>query len=259
MAWTVPTPGQPFIGQEGAIPIRRDPSESVEMISQLLFGEMGLVQQRKPGWVYVQLQYDQYEGWVDEKMILPLQAEEMGHQDQSAFAIDARIDWGDWQQQLPIGAVIPFNKKGEVQLGNRIGTLIEGSKMLEVGSFERWKEVAIQFVGVPYLWGGVSGFGIDCSGFIQRVYRMSGGPKQPRDSRQQAQIGTQVKWGDHQPGDLVFFTKPNQAKISHVGIVWAQGEIIHASGRVRIDDLTSEGIIHKDQRVLTHQLETIRR
>ena len=116
---------------------------------------------------------------------------------------------------------------------------------------------AKEFLNVPYLWGGKSFFGIDCSGFTQIIYKIHG-IKIPRDAYQQAEIGDALTFIEEaKPGDLAFFEN-KEGRIHHVGIILADQKIIHAHGKVRIDSLDSTGIFNKDQNKHTHKLRFIR-
>lgn len=242
--------------REACVPLRKEPQESVEMISQLLFGEVVQVETQENDWWYVSHLYDGYTGWVDAKMLKWVSAEWLKSVAEWQFLLAGGMIWPEGRQALPSGALIPLNDAGHVIWES--ASLTSDSKTIAVQPFGRWRSIAQVFWGVPYLWGGCGGFGIDCSGFTQRVYRMCG-KWLPRDSRPQAETGEVVSFGAHEVGDLVFFSKPNQTRISHVGLVWTPDQVIHASGSVRIDTLTADGILHIDRDVLTHQLETIRR
>jgi cell wall-associated NlpC family hydrolase len=115
----------------------------------------------------------------------------------------------------------------------------------------------MKYLNAPYLWGGKSPFGIDCSGFTQMVFKING-YKLLRDAAYQAKQGKAVKWPDVRLGDLAFFANP-EGKIVHVGMVMPDSKIIHASGKVRIDHLMEEGIQHADSKVITHTLDSFRR
>ncbi|HNC29596.1 MAG TPA: C40 family peptidase, partial [Cyclobacteriaceae bacterium] len=113
------------------------------------------------------------------------------------------------------------------------------------------------YLNAPYLWGGKSPFGIDCSGFVQMVFKING-YKLQRDSAQQAKQGKNVSFQDMLPGDLMFF-KNKENQIVHVGIFMGDEKIIHASGKVRIDHVNEEGILHMESRVYTHSFSLARR
>ena len=116
---------------------------------------------------------------------------------------------------------------------------------------------ALIYLNTPYLWGGRSPFGIDCSGFTQVVYRLQG-ISLPRDAYQQAEIGTTLSFiEESEPGDLAFFDN-NEGKIIHVGIILENNHIIHASGKVRIDRIDQQGIFNKEKGQHTHKLRLIK-
>jgi cell wall-associated NlpC family hydrolase len=120
------------------------------------------------------------------------------------------------------------------------------------------RSVALQYSDVPYLWGGKSKCGIDCSGFCQQVFKQFG-IKLPRDAYQQAGHGEVVGFLlEVQTGDLAFFDN-DEGKIIHVGLMLGADEIIHASGKVRIDKIDSQGIINSETGARTHKLRIIKR
>jgi cell wall-associated NlpC family hydrolase len=119
-------------------------------------------------------------------------------------------------------------------------------------------DTAMKFINSPYIWGGRIPSGIDCSGFVQLVYKIHG-TKIPRDSRQQAEVGENISFIEETlPGDLVFFDD-ERGRISHVGMILSRGLVIHASGRVRIDSIDHQGIYKNEIKGYSHKLRTIRR
>ena len=114
------------------------------------------------------------------------------------------------------------------------------------------------YLNAPYLWGGKTPFGIDCSGFTQMVYKLNGFAL-PRDAYQQAEIGETLSFVEEaEPGDLAFFDD-DEGNIIHVGMVLEQGTIIHASGKVRIDALDHQGIYNKELKNYSHKLRLIKK
>lgn len=123
---------------------------------------------------------------------------------------------------------------------------------------ENLNQVARRYLDVPYLWGGKSLFGIDCSGFCQQVFRQFG-IKLPRDAYQQVEHGEVVGFLQEVVcGDLAFFDN-EEGRITHVGMMLNIHEIIHSSGKVRIDKIDHQGIINSETGVRTHQLRIIKR
>ena len=118
-------------------------------------------------------------------------------------------------------------------------------------------ENALMYLNAPYLWGGRSPLGIDCSGFTQMVYRLQG-VDLPRDAYQQAEVGTTLSFVEEsEAGDLAFFDN-NEERITHVGIILENNHIIHASGKVRIDRIDQQGIFKKELGTHTHKLRLIK-
>lgn len=247
--------------------MRALPSESSEMISQLLFGDLVKGLEVQGNWIYIQNLDDGYTGWVTKYMISEISEEEV-------FSIsawhyvhspDATLELADGSLlRLPLGARVPvFGQEGSNEIG----------KIFQLGN-KKWQVrnnglsailppdfvalTAKKFLNIPYLWGGKGGYGIDCSGFVQTVYRMHG-ISIARDSSKQIQEGVEIAFEDIKVGDLAFFAKIGETKVSHVGIVLSKDEIIHSSGRVRIDKLNKTCLHSYEYQIDTHSLINIKR
>lgn len=249
------------------VPMRKEQSERSEMVSQILFGEMFEVLEMTEKWVLVRLLQDGYEGWIDRKMYLPV-SEEYAEKYRSETPVlttevfNILTKEGDYGNKLIVsGSVLPFfdAETGKMQLGDDTYTLVTRLKDVGIDSLrDLIIEYALMYYNTPYLWGGRSPYGIDCSGLSQIVYRMAG-MDIPRDASQQVMCGQNFSFVEEAlPGDLAFFGDDLGA-ITHVGILWKQNRIIHASGRVRVDKIDHQGIFNEDMKRYTHNLKVIKR
>lgn len=246
------------------VPCRAEPSDRSEMVSQLLFGETLEVIERKENWVKIRMVYDDYECWIDVKQFLPISYHTFMRcnftmneccTDLVQVVVDSQT-----QEPTPIllGSSLPNIQGGEFSIDDR-NFNFEGNIGLpsEPNKRDIIIEYAYNYLGSPYLWGGRSPFGIDCSGFVQVVYKMSG-IKLKRDAGQQAEYGTTLSFVEEaQPGDLAFFDNED-GKIIHVGIVLPNQQIIHASGKVRLDKLDHQGIFNVDTKRYSHKLRLLK-
>ncbi len=250
-----------FFASEATIPVRAETREAEEMISQLVFGDVVIALEGGSGWTKVRNTGDGYEGWVSTNMLCPMAEEEVAKWPDWRYITTPSFLWpegGGASMMLPAGARIPeTNGENAFQIGNRRWEMKE---VLGIEPADRSMLVPLaqHFLYTPYLWGGKSSFGIDCSGLTQTIYRMCG-ISIPRDSSIQQKKGKTIPFGQHQAGDLAFFSKKGQQRVTHVGIIMNHHQLIHASGRVRIDDFVEQGIQHAVSQQLTHHLVSINR
>ena len=250
-----------YFASEAVIPMRAEPREGAEMVSQLLFGDVVEEILAEGNWMKVRNTDDGYEGWVSTNMISQMATEEVKSLNPWRYLTTPSSLWVPGEKMaltLPAGTRIP-NTNGEnaFHIGGRRYETQEPLGIKEAAS-EQIAPLAQHFLYTPYLWGGKSSFGIDCSGLTQVVYRMCG-IAIPRDSAAQQKVGILIPFGEHQAGDLAFFSKKGQSRVTHVGIVMGNDHLIHASGRVRIDSLLQTGIEHRETKQLTHELVSINR
>lgn len=241
-----------------AVPMRREPSDRSEMTNQILFGETMQLLDENEKWLMVRLDHDNYEGWVDRKQVASSanKSERTLHVSQ-LFQFVQKMNGGDIV--IPAGSFLPANTEGEFLTGDSTFIIKEGNS---VATKSNCISIAQMFLGAPYLWGGRTFMGIDCSGLTQIVLRICG-INLPRDAYQQAEQGESVTFIEESiPGDLAFFDNA-EGKITHVGIIFLDTKndrkIIHASGEVRIDCIDHQGIFNKETGQYTHHLRIIKR
>ncbi len=245
-----------------SIPLRIEPNDRSEMTSQLLFGDSFEVLSTSKQWLKIKLAYDDYEGWIDKKQYIEISKEYYEEINANSKVISNEfIDFIEDENHnlLPIvlGTTLPFYKKYNFEL-NGIHYRFEGNISEEKASKEVVIKTAFLYLNTPFLWGGKTPFGIDCSGFTQMVYKING-HKLFRDAAQQATQGEVLSFIEEStPGDLAFFDD-HEGVISHCGIILANNYIIHASGKVRIDRLDQSGIYNAELRKHTHKLRVIKK
>ncbi|QNK63052.1 C40 family peptidase [Pedobacter sp. PAMC26386] len=245
-------------------PLRAAPSDKAEITTQLLFGDQVEVLEKAEPWWRIRNAYDEYEGWVDFKQlaeITPQQYEESQHRtaivplgvNNQVVAVDGSAYY------LASSSNLPFYKEGICELGKEkfqvlftpqtVSTAVNGTTLAESALF---------FLNTPYLWGGRTLFGIDCSGYVQAVFKL-GGILLKRDASQQSEQGETVNFlPEAQTGDLAFFDNAD-GKIIHVGLMLNASQIIHASGKVRIDPIDDQGIYNPELGRYSHKLRIIKR
>jgi hypothetical protein len=244
------------------VPLRIEPNDRSEMVSQVLFGEHFMVLETHQKWSKIRLAFDNYEGWIDTNQYLPLFEENYIEIEESKNAlagelIDFVTDENDNFLTIAIGATLPFYNDKNFKLGN-INYRYEGKVFKEKLPKESLIEMAASFLNAPYLWGGKTPFGIDCSGFTQMVYKLCG-YKLLRDAGQQATQGEALSFiEESEPGDLAFFDN-EEGVIVHVGIIMNDNYIIHAHGKIRIDRIDHSGIFNVDTQRHTHKLRVIKK
>jgi hypothetical protein len=246
------------------MPLRAEAAESAEMVTQLLFGESYEVLQTIDRWAFIRSDVDGYEGWVDQKLVVDLSLNE----------VNRWRNWEHWIVPGPFMKIVTEPEKHHLILpgGSCVAFNGEDRNSFVIGSNEYYlavnspvpgkktgiEEVAMSFIHAPYLWGGKTFMGMDCSGLSQVVYRIFG-QTIPRNASQQVELGTTVSFVEEaKAGDLAFFDN-EEGEITHVGLCLGGGDIIHASGFVRVDKLDHQGIFDVRKRKYSHKLRVIKR
>lgn len=224
-------------------PVRAENSDRAEIVTEILYGESADILEVNKNWTKIKMHYDGYEGWMDTKQIKPVTEEYLANRKVTLITED-------------FSSVMTLDGKTLLSMGSEVEFPAVASRR----SHDVRESIALtakEFLNIPYLWGGKSFFAVDCSGFVQLVYKIHN-IKMPRDTYQQAEVGEALSFVEEsQPGDLAYFEN-SEGKIIHVGIMLENQKIIHASGKVRIDILDSSGIFNKELNKHTHKLRVIK-
>ena len=245
------------------VPVRKEPSDKSEMITQLLFGEGFEIMETRNQWRRIRTDFDQYEGWVDEKQFVLITDPDHKKlvESSSILTLDLLQVAIEQDRMIPVllGSTLPSFIAGNFVLGDKEYSY-EGNVRNCSKEYTKKTVVdnAMMYFNAPYLWGGRSPFGIDCSGLTQMAYKMAG-IKLWRDANQQASQGITLHLLEESvPGDLAFFDNED-GNITHTGILLSGNQVIHASGKVRIDKIDHQGIFNVDTKRYSHHLRLVKK
>ena len=244
-----------------SVALRKEPSNTSEMVSQLLFGETFKITDLEDQWIKIILDFDQYEGWIIANQILLLNENSYKEINENNSTISYELvtyisNQNNILQTITLGASLPFFEKNKFKIMSD-NYVFDGKVISNKLSKNNIVTTAYMYLNSPFLWGGKTPFGIDCSGFTQIVYKINGFPLL-RDSNQQASQGEVLSFiEESEPGDLAFFDN-DEGEIIHVGIILANNYIIHCHEKVRIDRLDQSGIYNADTKRHTHKLRVIK-
>jgi gamma-D-glutamyl-L-lysine dipeptidyl-peptidase len=260
---------------QSVIPVRMEPAHRSELVTQVLFGELYRIMGKEDHWLRVQLAYDNYEGWLDQRQSYPLEETEfirLVNAETPSSPDLVQLLFNETRQSVTpilLGSSLPGIENGKFSVAEEIfsfegpadGYGMPGNGLTpqdRLKAKQSMMEDALLYLNAPYLWGGRTPFGLDCSGFTQMVYKLKR-IRLLRDASQQATQGEPLNFiSESEPGDLVFFDD-EEGNIVHVGMMMDRSHILHASGKVRIDIIDHQGIFREDEKRYTHKLRVIRR
>lgn len=237
------------------VPLRLEPTDKSELVSQVLYGEFFKVLEQRKSWSRIRLHFDKYEGWIDNKQFFEISKDDYNGLKNEPLKLSSDLvefiqDENEQLFTIPIGSSLNgLHLLKHVHDGNIVSS-IQPKEHIIITAFH--------YLNAPYLWGGKTPFGIDCSGFTQMVYKLNG-YRLLRDASQQATQGISLSFiEESEPGDLAFFDN-DEGQIVHVGIILKDNYIIHSHGKVRIDRLDHSGIYNVDKNKHSHKLRVIKK
>ena len=237
------------------VPVRKEASHRSEMVSQLLFGETAQILKTEKEWLFIRTSFDDYAGWIESDAVIEL-ADNDGNGKRNILSEPlTAVQLNGHSLWLPGGSeVIAQSNSNKFKWAGKSYTLQRNTASEKKSDLI---QTALKYLHAPYLWGGRTVLGIDCSGFTQIVCKIHG-IALPRDAGDQVKTGKEIPQSAMEKGDLVFFENEN-SKITHVGFYYGDNRILHASKKVRIDRLDEKGIFNEESERYTHNYHSVRR
>ncbi|NOY47430.1 MAG: C40 family peptidase [Chlorobi bacterium] len=237
------------------VPLRLEPSDTSELISQVIYGDFFKVLEQRKNWSKIRLAFDNYEGWIDNKQYKEILEKDYKDllQSNAIYSTDlVEFIQGDNDELYPITLGSTLNGL------SLLNHSYDGHSTNTNKTKQKIINTALLYLNTPYFSGGKTPFGIDSSGFTQMVYKLNG-YSLLRETVQQATQGDALSFiEESEPGDLAFFDNA-EGNIIHVGIIMKDNYIIHAHGKVRIDRLDQSGIYNTEKNSHTHKLRVIKK
>ena len=236
------------------IPVRSVADDTAEMVTQLLYGEHFKILEQRKLWSKIRSAFDNCEGWVHNDQLTIIE--------DSLYNEQENIKTPNYTNDLVSFIESDKNNLMPIVLGSIFNTSFnhvhEGNLISNIQAKPSLIKTALLYLNAPFLWGGKTPFGIDCSGFTQMVYKING-HRILRTASQQATQGDALSFiEEREAGDLAFFDN-NEGVIDHVGIIMNNNYVIHAHGKVRIDRIDHTGIFNYESKTYTHKLRVIKK
>ena len=252
------------------ISMREEPAHKAQLVSQLLFGDAYQVEEILHDWLKIKTLDCGYEGYIEKRLWNEMHEEDAAEYPSlnKYIVTDYLIFIKEFETNITfpvfIGSSFPYPQDNMLILGNAIFVveLPKESISPKHPTLSDQQSALLRFASgylrAPYLWGGRTPAGIDCSALVQLAFK-SVNILLPRDASQQVNYGEQIDFStEWQVGDVAFFDN-EEGKITHVGIICGKDKILHASGYVRIDMLDTTGIYNKELEQYTHKLRIVKR
>jgi gamma-D-glutamyl-L-lysine dipeptidyl-peptidase len=230
------SPASYVVGRASLTPVLAAGTVRAEQVTQLVLGETAAVLGRSGDWLRVRIDLDAYEGWAHRGYVQEVsQAEALEWRGRATgWSTGAQLEIDDGTLTLPLRARVAAESGAIILPDHRRAQLLSGSIPVlsdvraEACSMppERW--ALDHFSGSPYLWGGVTPWGVDCSGLVQTTFSVRG-VSLPRDAAQQAGIGQSVALDACRPGDLLFFRSEQGNGITHVAFAGDAETLVHST------------------------------
>ena len=235
-------------------PLRKNGDNKSEMISQLLYGDLYEVIEKKEKWLLIKTVFDNYQGWIEKNQFIEIKSNQLFKElsKNRVYSLNL-IHYVETSNKN----LIPIMLGSNISISKHIKHSFDGEFSDKIRSRKDIIKTARLYLNAPYLWGGKTPFGIDCSGLTQMVYKING-YNIPRDAKDQVKLGINLGFiEESKEGDLAFFDN-EEGKVTHVGMILKDNHIIHASGKVRIDKIDQQGIFNTETGNHTHKLRLIK-
>ncbi len=237
------------------VPVRAETDHTSEMLTQLLYGEHFKVLERRKKWSKIRIAFDKKEGWAPNNQLTLITAEVYQELETNEPRFTSDIVSHICKEEHILMPVVLGSNTNVLKI---LDHGFEGNSSAVSKQKSGLVETAIMYLTAPYQKGGKTPFGIDCSGFVQMVYKINGF-QLFRDADEQSKQGIPLSFiEESEPGDLAFFDN-HEGVIDHVGIILKDNYIIHVSGSVRIDRLDHTGIFNTTEKQYSHKLRVIKK